>query len=272
MEMSRKNDGAKETVAFATDNDSSESIFSTLEAGAESEMAQALSSDESYSAVDETKLQAGGELARLYIDNCATRNVVGDRDFISDLHTLENPIIVRTAQGTFECGQVGVLSGFGNALFVEGSPNLVSLREVEDRYNVKYQQGIDFRIYDRVSHKLIVVFKRGRDGLYSTLIRKRLGEIINVLVDTVHSRALKYTAREIKRAEQARDAVRWMAFPSDGGLQYDIMHGGILNNPITSHNLEIAADIFGADVASFKRKVDSSTSSSRVVVRSREGN
>ena len=197
---------------------------------------------------------------------------MGDRDFISDLHTLKTPIIVRTAQGTFECGQVKVLSEFGNALFVEGSSNLVSLREVEDKYNVKYQQGIDFKIYDRVSHKLIIVFKRGRDGLYSTLIRKQLGESINVLVDTVHSRALKYTAREIKRAEQARDAVRWMAFPSDGGLQYDIMHGGILNNPITSHNLEIAADIFGADVASFKRKVDSSTSSSRVVVRSREGN
>ncbi len=135
---------------------------------------------------------------------------------------------------------------FGNALFVEGSPNLVFLRQVEERYRVKYKQGVDFRVNDHESHRLIVVFKRGRDGLYSALIRKRLGESIKVLVDTVHSRALKYTAR---------DVVRWMAFPSDVGLQYDIMHGGILNNPVTSHDLEIAADIFGADVASLKGKM-----------------
>ena len=75
-----------------------------------------------------------------------------------------------------------------------------------------------------------------------------------VHVETTALRVVKYSPRELKLAEEARDMVRKLAFPSDGGLAFDIQHGGLVNNPVTVRALQIGADVWGADIASLKGK------------------
>ena len=92
--------------------------------------------------------------------------------------------------------------------------------------------------------------------MYSIKIKK--SEIIEagVFMDYNIKRSNEgmYTNQEVIRARRAREIVRILGFPADGGLSYDIKNGGMLNNPVTTRDLVIASELFGKDVASMKGK------------------
>ena len=185
----------------------------------------------------------------LLLDCGANRLVVGNRELLTDLHTFNPPVIVGTANGKMSVSQAGTFGPFGRALFVKGSPNLVPLCLLEKTHTVFYKQGVSFSARLKAGGHTLV-FLKDKSGLYTLDLKN--ADAYGLRVDTTEARASKYTPRELKAAERARDAVRMLGFPSDGGLAHDIACSGLRNNPITVRDLQIAADVHG--VSEYKLK------------------
>jgi hypothetical protein len=193
------------------------------------------------------------ETPKFILDTGANKCVIGSDNLLNDIHCVEEPFRVRTARGITLVDRIGYLPGFGEALYMPGSPNLISMRAAEYNFSeIEYSKGKFFKLYKNNNdiHPTIT-FNLDENSLYTANCN-----VVNAFfaVDTVQSRKTSYSKEELIRAERARDAIRMLGFPSDGGLYYNITHGVFIDNPITQRDLEIAADIYGRDVASLMGK------------------
>jgi len=64
----------------------------------------------------------------------------------------------------------------------------------------------------------------------------------------------KFQKREVLGAEQARDLLRKLGYPSERDMVKMISSGGILNSPVTTRDVRVARAIFGPDLATLKGK------------------
>lgn len=196
------------------------------------------------------------ESVTIYLDSGANRSVIGEEFLLDNIRNSKNPFRVRTAHGIVDCHQVGDFFDFGEAIYLKGSPNLLALRDAENRYSVKYVQSKHFILTLKGNPSERIFFERDNNHMYSIKIKK--SEIIEagVFMDYNIKRSNEgmYTNQEVIRARRAREIVRILGFPADGGLSYDIKNGGMLNNPVTTRDLVIASELFGKDVASMKGK------------------
>lgn len=190
----------------------------------------------------------------VHSDSCANKSLFGNPNLLINIRESNHVYRVRTAQGVINVSTVGDLPGWGEVMYLEGAPNLIALRHTEDLFKSEYEPQLFFRARDRVTDDIIVTFACQKNRLYSVDWKTVQNCNVSYAVDTVSSRAERYSAQDRKAADVAREAVRILGFPTDGGLAYDIEHGGIVNNPVTVRGLRVAADIAGADVASMKGK------------------
>jgi hypothetical protein len=65
---------------------------------------------------------------------------------------------------------------------------------------------------------------------------------------------LLYTRREVEQAKKAQEVLRRLGYPSPGALTELLQHGGMLNAPITSQDVQRALKIYGPGVAVLKGK------------------
>ena len=195
---------------------------------------------------------AKGKDRIVYMDSGANKSVFGNKELLRDVREAPHRYMVRTAQGVVPVTLVGDLPGWGEVLYLPGSPNLIAMCHAEDMFEVKYEQGKNFEVIDE---EWSVKFESDDDKLYSRqweVVDKFVS--VNSFVDTVRERAARYSPADQKGAELSRDTIRMMAFPGDGGLAYNIQHGAAINNPITMRNLRVAADVYGRDVGGMKGK------------------
>jgi hypothetical protein len=76
----------------------------------------------------------------------------------------------------------------------------------------------------------------------------------NMLVMTVQEKKMKYTKRENRSADLARDLMRKMALPSAASLAKLLNSGAILDCPVTAADVYRAEDIYGPHMSSLKGK------------------
>ena len=78
-----------------------------------------------------------------------------------------------------------------------------------------------------------------------------------ISVATVSERKKKYTVREIKQAELAKEYQRKLGYSSPGQLIKMIGHGALDKGSIVAQDVLRAIDIFGPDLGSLKGKTTS---------------
>ena len=177
---------------------------------------------------------------------------------LSNIKEGERSYKIKTASGILKSNVTGTLAGFGAAVFLKDAPNLVSLDEAETRYKMDYKQYEYFKCLDQNDSVVKAFYKDKRSRMYIARGSARdnvVQDIINVFVDTVSNRITDYSTRQVAEAKRARETIRMLGFPGEGSLTYDIMSGGMINNPVTPNALKIAAEIFGRDVATMRGKM-----------------
>jgi hypothetical protein len=74
------------------------------------------------------------------------------------------------------------------------------------------------------------------------------------LVSTVEDNMKRFTDREVKKAEEARRLQTVLGYPSDKALVRMISSGGMVNSPISVHDVYNAVRIWGPNLGSLKGK------------------
>ena len=75
-----------------------------------------------------------------------------------------------------------------------------------------------------------------------------------MLVNSVAHNKLKYTTREVKDADTARDLSSRLGYPSVTSLVQLINAGSIINCPVTARDIARAYDIYGPELGILKGK------------------
>jgi hypothetical protein len=115
-------------------------------------------------------------------------------------------------------------------------------------------------VYDNDNDEYIMSFEN--DETYTPLTFSRVGglyctdttiadEPYHVMIDTVRTNKLKYTKREVKRADEAMELRRRLSFPADETL---LKYQSIINIPITRKDIARSIDIYGRDRNSLRGK------------------
>jgi hypothetical protein len=83
-----------------------------------------------------------------------------------------------------------------------------------------------------------------RDGLYVCNLREK---ITYAFVTTTLENEQNFTKREVFKAREAKELSQRLAYPSSDDL-------GIINCPVTAHEVARAFQLYGPDIASLKGK------------------
>jgi hypothetical protein len=75
---------------------------------------------------------------------------------------------------------------------------------------------------------------------------------VSVNVTTVSDNESLFTKRQVEDAKKARKLMQELGYPSSKDLIELVETGGILNCPITAHDIRRAERIYGPDIASLK--------------------
>jgi len=71
---------------------------------------------------------------------------------------------------------------------------------------------------------------------------------------TVDDNKKRFQRREVAKAEEARELMRKLGYPSEKDMFQMVKSGALLNSPVTAQDIRNARAIFGADEASLKGK------------------
>jgi len=149
------------------------------------------------------------------------------------------------------------------------SANILSYGHAVDNFErVQYDSNQD-AFFIRVSpYQPVYVFRRDfNTGMYIYRMDEKDEAVFDLpggasaLAVTVEDRMGKYSKREIKRAEQARELQRKFFFLSDGSLEDLLRRGKIKNTEVGPRDISIAKDIWGPSLGVLKGKSTSSKGS-----------
>ena len=96
------------------------------------------------------------------------------------------------------------------------------------------------------------MFSGTAKGLY-LLCADTHGDAVG-LVMTVDDNKKRFQRREVAKAEEARELMRKLGYPSEKDMFQMVKSGALLNSPVTAQDIRNARAIFGADEASLKGK------------------
>ena len=182
-------------------------------------------------------------------DNEATAPLFGNASLLSNLRVCDKPITFRGVGGVRVADQIGDFPPFGQVYY---SPdvfvNVLSWSSLQDNgYKLRYRWKSDDFTIQKPGDREIHVFERRSTGLYS----KFYG---NAIYSTVTEQMEKYSVREIKMAEEARNLVRRLGVPAKTDvikLLNQNSKGGIGLEP---RHFDIADDLWGKRIADIAGK------------------
>jgi hypothetical protein len=96
----------------------------------------------------------------------------------------------------------------------------------------------------------ILKFKELKSGLYAIKLNTVQANFIN----TVQENMMKYSRRQVDRANKAKELYGIVGNPSIADFKIMIKFGLITNCQVTLEDINIATDIYGPDIAALKRK------------------
>ena len=182
------------------------------------------------------------------LDNGSTINLFGNIHLISNSNHCK-PINVSGVGGNISCTEcgtfAGVLTTYTHQAFMA---NVLSQARVEDLVKATIGASLSYDEDSRAFELNIPsvghwVFER-RDDLGGLRVAKSKPQAAFI---TVADNRKRYTKRDLKGADDAREVVRRANFPSDKSLAHLVNTGNLLNSPITSSDVHRATKIDGGD-------------------------
>jgi predicted lactoylglutathione lyase len=130
--------------------------------------------------------------------------------------------------------------------------NVLSFSATRTDYEITYDVSSDTFTVNIAPTVIFLFVNKG--GLYvcdmSTFVQRRAV----AAVVTVQDNMSKFSKREIAGAENARELMRQLGYPSSRDMMDLIKSGGIMNSSVTAQDVYRASQIFGSDIASLKGK------------------
>lgn len=135
----------------------------------------------------------------------------------------------------------------------DGAANILSKTQLLDAgERVSYDQINDVYV---LNEDMIFSRKQLEDGRKSAHYSM---ETDTVMLQTVAENARRYTKREVRTADAAREFIARLGYPSDAAAG-DILSGSMINVPVTKADVANATSIYGPSVACLKGKTVKST-------------
>jgi hypothetical protein len=193
----------------------------------------------------------------IILDSGAQISVSNNPDLVLDLHESTTTV---TINGINKEGEPIRTNTIGHYPGLERIPvyfskqvkrNILSFHDATKYYNVEWKPDAEMFIVNGDDTPL-------EFSKISNVFARDFSSHENNIV-TVAENKTRFTAREIKSAEMAREVSKRLAYESDASLIQALKKGTINNMPITIRDIQKARAIFGPDIASLKGKATAKT-------------
>ena len=169
---------------------------------------------------------------------------------------------ISTNTGTGIIDQEANVPGFREVMFSEDAiANLFALNELCQKYRVVFDSEKENAFIVHLSKDRKIKFPVNSQGLYTynPLEDQQNNEVVNNISTRTRSKSKKvhvkgYTPREVKRAKAARRLYHSLTAQEIGELKTFIRGNMMRNNPVTTHDVNLAEGLFGKDMPTIKGK------------------
>ena len=187
------------------------------------------------------------------LDNQATTSIIKEARLLSNIREASTVTHINGIGGVLDVHLEGDMEHFGVVNYSDQAlANVLSFSATRADYEIVYDKLVDkFSVIISPTTSLHFV---NRGGLYVCNMSRLASRIGVAAVTTVDDNMSKYSKREIAGAENARELMRQLGYPSSRDLMDLIKSGGIINSNVTAQDVYRASQIFGADLASLKGK------------------
>ena len=195
------------------------------------------------------------------LDNQATAGLFREPELLCDIRDAGSITVIQGVSGTLSVSQLGETMHFGTVAYSpDAIANILSYDEVASKHRIEWVQA-ERAFYVYVGNNPPFKFIR-KQGLHICNMSKYRNysttNVEHALIETVTSNLQNYSKRDVANAQKARDLMKKLGYPSVQSMVKLIKAGGILNCPVTIHDLYRAHSIWGPDLASLKGKTKTS--------------
>ena len=194
------------------------------------------------------------------LDSFANVHFFSNKELLSNLR--DSSMTVKGFNGSKKVSRVGDLNGFGETVLAPWTGvNGLAMCKVEDRYAVTYFQKD--RIEVAVNDDFIMVFAyKSELGCYACMftddvmckLRESESRFNYCNITLVSELEKAHSTKEVVAARRARTMMRRLYYPADSAIVRSINNGAMVECNTTGHDIVLATDIYGNDVASLKGK------------------
>jgi hypothetical protein len=186
----------------------------------------------------------------LLLDNQSTTDLWCNKNKLQNIRKVSGKCTVVTNGGQLNTNMKGYLPNYGDVWYhPQAITNILSLSNVKKHFKVTFDSESENCFKVHVKDK-ILKFKELKSGLYAI----KLKEVEYIFLNTVEDKMSKYSQRQIKGAEKARELYGIIGYPSIADYKNMIKMNLINDCPITIEDIKNAEDIYEPDIAVLKGK------------------
>ena len=199
------------------------------------------------------------------LDTLASHSLFKCRLPIAKIQNSSTPLELVTQAGTFTAQRHGMFTGFPDCAIKtwfhpDAVANVLALCDVRTHCRVTMDTAADPAMLVHTPKGTVFRFAELSNGLYafdsSSSNASTSTTVTNYsaysCLQTVSSQKAMFTARQLKGADKARELSRQLGRPSKTSLEHSVLHGHILNCPVTIDDIRRAELIYGPDIAFLK--------------------
>lgn len=190
----------------------------------------------------------------ILIDNQASVSVFMNPSLLTNIRQAEVSVKIYGMGGFISVDQVGDFNEFGEVYYCPTAiTNILSLAEVDNKAKVSYVNKC-FKV--ETDNRVIYFERKGNLHIWNTC------DSAKVMITTVEENKLQFNHREIGRAEEARDLIVRLGYPSVSDVITMLVNGGIMNSELKARDFANAEKIWGKSIGILKGKTTRKKSNS----------
>lgn len=187
------------------------------------------------------------------LDNQASMSVFHQKELMKNIRPTAESVTFHGISGSCSTNLIGEVQHFGTVRYMPTAvANILSLAEIEDRFDVQYIKGEAFVVH--INQNLSYRFERKNNGLFVCDMSACSSTNHIVAMQTVAHNESMFTKREVDAARRAKRFIQELGYPSVADAIRMIQTGSITNAPVTAADIYRSYKIYGPDIASLKGK------------------